>query len=197
MTITLTAQAIFNAPGFDDSAMLSKAEREIDRLRASQTPKDMYDHMLNFAVTLAAVCDWTFHLHLIALPRWNGTREQNFTNWVRQSSADAFVFIDLANEYKHANRNKPSTLAEKMMLGFNDLTENPQERKGLDVGKGWMAKVGENDWFVYPSIKFNGRTEYFYDVAARAISWWRAFDPENAEPMDLKGNVLTQENGDA
>lgn len=191
MTITLTAQQIFNAPGFDDSAMLSKAERELHRLRASQTPDDMYDHMLNFAVTLAAVCDWTFHLHLSRLPQWSGKREQDFTNWVRQSSSDAFVFIDLSNEYKHANRNKPSTLARKMMLGYNDFTANPHERERVDLGKGWMAKVGDKDWFVYPSIKFNDRTEYFYDVADRAISWWRALEPANAQPMDLNGNVPT------
>ncbi|QJE03682.1 hypothetical protein HH212_26675 (plasmid) [Massilia forsythiae] len=72
--------------------------------------------MFNFAVTLAAVSDWTFHLAVSQQPAWNGKREQHFTNWVRHSNSDASVFIDISNEYKHANRNKSSTLARKMML---------------------------------------------------------------------------------
>lgn len=189
MTTVLTAQKTFNGEGFDDREMLNKADRELVRMRASRG-MNPYDHMFNFAVTLAAVCDWTFHLHLSHLPRWNGRKEQHFTNWVRNSSADAFVFIDIANEYKHANRNTPSTLAEKMMLSYIDLGVHPQMRVAVDVSKGWIQKVGSNDWFFFPSIKFNGGTEYFYDPAERAISWWKSFTPTTAEPMDVKGNLL-------
>lgn len=189
MTTFLTAQQTFNGQGFDDGEMLRKAERELDRMRASRG-MDAYDHMFNFAVTLAAVCDWTFHLHLSHLPKWSGKKEQNFTNWVRNSSADAFVFIDISNEYKHANRKTPSTLAEKMMLSYIDLGVYPQMRGGVDVTKGWIKKMGANDWFFFPSIKFNGNTEYFYDPAQRAIAWWKSFTPTMAQPMDTNGNIL-------
>lgn len=189
MTTLLTAQDVFNGVGFDDAEMLRKAERELDRLLASG-PMAANDHMFNFAVTLAAVSDWTFHLHLKHLPRWSGRVEQNFTNWVRHHSADAFVFIDISNEYKHADRKKPSTLAEKMLMGFVDLTANPETRPQLDMSKGWVKQVGDKEWFFFPSIKFDGKTEYFYDPAERAISWWRSFDPASAEPMDVNGKVL-------
>jgi hypothetical protein len=146
--------------------------------------------MWNFAVTLAAVCDWKFHLHLSQLPRWSGKKEQHFTNWVRYNSADAFVFVDISNEYKHANRKNPSTLAEKMMLSFIDLDARPEARVTIDVRKGWIQKMGANDWFFFPSIRFNGNTEYFYDPASRAISWWKSFVPASAQPMDVNGNIL-------
>lgn len=189
MSNVLTAQDVFNGPGFDDAEMLRKAERELGRLRTSRL-MDANDHMFNCVVTLAAVCDWTFHLKLSRLPRWVGKKEQNFTYWVRKNCDDAFVFIDLSNEYKHANRNKPSTLAEKMMVSFVDLTENPQVRSQLDMKNGWVQQVGASEWFLCPSIKFNGNTEYFYGLAERAISWWRSFDPAIAEPLDANGNVL-------
>jgi len=189
MATLLTAQNVFNGQGFDDAEMLRKAERELDRLRASR-PMATNDHMFNFAVTLAAVSDWTFHLHLKHLPRWSGKVEQSFTNWVRHNSADAFVFIDISNEYKHADRKKPSTLAEKMMVSYIDLGVHPQVRAGLDMSKGWIQKVGAADWYFFPSIKFNGGIEHFYDPAERAISWWKSFVPASAVPMDVHGNIL-------
>ena len=134
----LTAQDVFNGRGWDDHALLRKAERELERLRSTHG-MDATDHMFNFAVTLAAVCDWTFHLHLSNLPRWSGKKEKNFTHWLRVNCADAFVFIDIANEYKHANRATPSTLAEKMMLSFIDLGIHPEMRSQIDLNKG---KIG-------------------------------------------------------
>lgn len=190
MTTQLTAQDVFNGPGWDDQFLLSKAERELDRLRATRFIMVATDHMFNFAVTLAAVCDWTFHLHLSRLPRWSGKKEHNFTHWLRNNCEDAFVFIDIANEYKHANRKTPSTLAEKMMLSFIDLGDHPERRSQVDLSKGWIQKMSSKDWYLYPSIKFNGKTEHFYDPAQRAIAWWRSFTPTSAVPMDANNNVL-------
>ena len=170
MATILTAQQTFNGPGLDVGEMLRKAERELDRMRSSRG-MEIYDHIFNFAVTLGAVCDWTFHLQLSNLPRWIGKKEQSFTYWVRYNSDDAFVFIDISNEYKHANRKTPSTLAQKVMLSFHDLVAHPQLRAGIDVTKGWVHKDGAVDWFMFPSIKFNGNTEHFYDPAQRAIAW--------------------------
>lgn len=190
MATLLTAQEVFNGPGWDDQELLRKAERELDRLRITRG-MGATDHMFNFAVTLAAVCDWTFHLRLSHLPKWSGKKELNFTHWLRNNCADAFVFIDIANEYKHANRNTPSTLAEKMMLSFIDLGLHPEMRSNVDLNKGWIQPMESTDWFVFPSIKFNGGTEHFYDPAQRAVDWWRSFKPTNAVPMDAKNNVLS------
>lgn len=189
MTAILTAQNTFNAPGFDDSMMLSKAERELSRLSPARG-MEPYDHMFNFAVTLAALCDWTYHVRLSKLPRWAGKKEHHFTNWVRHTNQDAFVFIDLSNEFKHANRVTPSTLAEKMMLAFIDLVKHPHLRSTCDLSKGWIQNMGGNDWYFFPSVKFNGKTENFHDPATRAIAWWKLFDPAVAQPMDVKGNIV-------
>ncbi|MDR5809295.1 hypothetical protein [Caballeronia sp. LZ019] len=182
MVTMLTAHDVFNGPGLDDAEMLHKAERELLRMRASRFA-DTHDHMFNCAVTLAAVADWTFHLKLSHLPRWSGKREQHFTNWLRRNCDDAFVFIDLSNEFKHANRNKPSTLAEKMMVDLIDLNAQPHKRSEIDPNKGWVEKFGIHELFLFPAIRFNGKTEPFYDPAERAIAWWRSFDPANAEPL--------------
>lgn len=189
MSTILTAQNVFNGEGFSDASMLSKAQRELDRLRSSRDIMSSTDHMFNFAVTMAAVCDWTFHLRLSDLPRWHGKKEQNFTNWVRKNSEDAFVFVDISNEYKHANRNKPSTLAEKMMMSYIDMAL-PNARQYVDPNKGWFQPVGTGQWFFFPAIKMNGGTEFFYGPAERALAWWKSFVPASAEPMDVSGNVL-------
>jgi hypothetical protein len=189
MATILSAQELANGPGFDVGEMLRKAGRELDRMRLSRG-METYDHMFNFAVTLAAVCDWTFHLQLSHLPRWSGKNEQNFTYWVRYNSDDAFVFVDISNEYKHADRKIPSTLAQKVMLNYYDLGAHPQLRTKIDVKKGWVHKAGAVDWFMFPAIKFNGNTEHFYDPAQRAIAWWQAFTPAMAQPMDKAGNIL-------
>lgn len=186
----LTAQDVFNGPGFDADHMLRKAERELVRLRSARGLEEPYDNMFNFAVTLAAVCDWTFHVHLSSLPRWTGKKEQHFTNWVRYNNNDAFVFIDISNEYKHANRKTPSALAEKMMLSFIDLGVHPHLRGIVDTSKGWIQNMGANDWYFFPSIKFGGSSEHFYDPAERAIAWWKSFLHSSAQPMDINGNVI-------
>ncbi len=192
MAIRLTAQQVFNGPGFDDRHMLRKAERELARMRSDRDVEKVYDHMFNFATTLAAVCDWTFHLHLSPLPSWNGKKEQDFTQWVRHNCADAFVFIDISNEFKHANRKNPSSLAQKMMFSFIDLGVHPDLRASVDLTKGWIQSMGSGDWFFFPSIRFNGETEYFYDPAERAIAWWKSFTPTQVEPMDATGKILPQ-----
>lgn len=190
MTTFLTAQNVFNGSGFDVDHLLRKADRELARLRAARGFEEPYDHMFNFAVTLAAICDWTFHVHLRSLPRWTGKKEHHFTNWVRHTSSDAFVFIDISNEYKHANRKVPSALAEKVMLSFIDLGIKPQLRGIVDMSKGWIQKVGTNDWYFCPLIKFGGRSENFYDPAERAISWWKSLSHNGIQPMDINGNVI-------
>ncbi|MGS1108166.1 hypothetical protein ACVCNH_18070 [Achromobacter anxifer] len=192
MTYNLTAQNIFNGPGFDDAEMLRKAKRELDRLKgAGAGSMNAYDHMMNFAVSLAAVSDWTFHVHLADLPRWQGKKEHNFTNWIRHHNADAFVFIDISNEYKHANRNTPSAVAEKMMLRFVQFDKEPEMRAKVDTTKGWVQTVGSGaEWFFFPSIQYGGKSDYFYNVAERAIVWWESKAYASAEPMDMKGNVL-------
>jgi len=190
MANILSAQETFNGQGFDDRHMLRKAERELQKLRTASGLEEPYDHMFNFAVTLAAVSDWTFHLHLSQLPLWNKKKESHFTNWVRKSNEDAFVFIDISNEYKHAHRTNKSTLAEKLILKYIDLGIYPQLRAGADLNKGWIQKVGASDWYCFPTIKFNGKTESFFDPAERAIAWWKAFTPAAAVPMDANGNVL-------
>ena len=154
MSTVLTAQNVFNGAGFDAAHMLRKAERELARLRTARDFMESYDHMFNFAVSLAAVCDWTFHVHLKSLPHWTGKKEHHFTNWVRHTNSDAFVFIDTSNEYKHANRKMPSALAEKMTVNFIDLGIEPQMRGVVDMSKGWIQKIGANDWYFCPSIKF-------------------------------------------
>jgi hypothetical protein len=57
MSTILTAQDVFNGPGFDADHILGKAKRELGRLRTARGFEEPYDHMFNFAVTLAAVCD--------------------------------------------------------------------------------------------------------------------------------------------
>ncbi len=185
-----TAQDVFNGPGFDGPHMLEKAERELDRLLQAANPLIAYDHMFNFVVTMAAVADWTFHLQLKPLPLWAGKQEQHFTNWVRHANDDAFVLIDLSNEYKHADRKKSSSLAQKMWMKIIWPKDNPQISNQIDNTKMlWFPTTGGGLAAIPWIDRHSGDNDFFVDIGRRAITWWKSFTPANAAPMDAGGNT--------
>lgn len=188
MTTPLTAQQVFNGEGFDAQHMLRKAERELARIRTATDLDIVYDHMFNFAVTLAAVSDWTFHLELSQIPIWAGKNEAHFTNWLRHTNSDVFVFIDLSNEFKHAHRNKPSSLAQKMML--KAVFSSDPQAAGFVFDSQKMIKMTTSNGYLIaiPWIERSAKgNDYFIDIGELAIAWWKAFIPANAIPMDKNG----------
>lgn len=190
MSSTLTtAQDVFNGPGFNGPHMLNKADRELHRLLQADDPMIAYDHMFNFVVTMAAVADWTFHLQLKPLSLWAGKKEQHFTNWVRHANDDAFVLIDLSNEYKHADRNKPSSLAQKMWMKTIWQKDDPQLSSRIDRARMLWFETTSGGIAVIPWIdRHSGDNDFFVDIGRRAIAWWKNFNPANAVPMDAAGN---------
>lgn len=190
MAKNLSAQALFSAPAFDDKYILQKAERELARLSATRDDTVAYDHMMNFSVTIASLSDWVFHIHCSDLPEWKNKDEKYFTRWVRKSSDEAYAFIEIANEYKHANRTKPNTVVEHMGFSTYNMTKHGVSFFGVDMTRGWIMSTGTRQIYIFPSVKVNGKIDSFYAVAERAIAWWKEFDPTNARPTDAKGNFV-------
>lgn len=187
----ITAQNLLNGPGFDDNFMLEKARRELNRIKASRDIWVIYDHIINFAVSIASVVDWTFHLKLKDDPKWNrkGVSAVEFAYWIRTQSDQVAAFIDISNECKHADRRHPNFVAEKVLL--SPIWEHDRQRFSADdlkymEEKGYRSPTngGQSSVLVFPNIKMNSKQRSLYDVAEEALQWWKAFDPALAVPMD-------------
>lgn len=184
----LSAQKLFNGPGFDDVYMKYKAKKELERIKHAQDLTDIYDHVMNFSVTIAAIADWTFHIKLANLPKWKN-RDINFTHWVRSKSREVGIFIDIANEFKHANRKHSNFYAESIELKWIYLSsikklETSQKIEKLKL-KGFINTSNTNEKILFiPTIRFDSNEDYLYDIADAALEWWNNVDISTAKPMN-------------
>lgn len=196
----ITAQELLNGPGFDDKHMLDKAYRELERVRSCSHTLIIYDHLINFSITVALIADWTFHLRLAGTPKWNNKTEIHFCNWIRSQSPEVATFIDISNECKHANRKHQNFLAEKVLLcPIWDTSTVPAEQLNVLEQNGFRAATRNGDnmdstVLIVPVIKYDSKQEYFYDVAEAALLWWKGLNPDNAIPMDKNLNPIITQN---
>lgn len=183
---TITAQELLNGPGFNDEHMLEKAGRELERVRRCRDPLVIYDHFINFSVTVASIADWTFHLRLAGASKWNKKTEIHFCNWIRSQSPEVAAFIDISNECKHANRKHANFVAEKVLLRpIWDTSAVPKGQMQVYEQKGFGVKLeGEKTLFLIPIIRYDSKEEYFFDVAEAALAWWKNLNPDLATPLD-------------
>ncbi|CAD6872394.1 hypothetical protein [Methylomonas fluvii] len=190
---TISAQTLLNGSGFNDEYMLEKARRELDRIKDCRHPYFIYDHFINFAIAVSSVADWTFHLHLARDPKWNNKTEIHFCNWIRSQSSEVATFIDISNECNHANRKHPNFIAEKVLISpIWDTSAFPQEQINEYTQKGFSVMLEKGTTLLLvPIIKYGSKQDYFYDVAEKALAWWKALDLTQTIPMDKNLNPLS------
>lgn len=194
----ISAQTLLNGPGFDDNFMLEKAGRELARIKASRDIYVIYDHIINFAVSVASVADWTFHLKVKQLPRWNDDKfkDVHFANWIRSQSPQVAAFMDISNECKHANRKHENFIARKVLL--SPIWERDRHQFSADQLKlfeeiGYRVRVddGQSSVLVVPNMILTSGQHSLYEVADEALQWWKGFDPALAVPMNNGLNPLS------
>ncbi len=93
--------------------------------------------------------------------------------------------FNLSNEFKHADRNSPSSLAQKMMLKVifdaNDITFDERKMISMPTSSGALIAI---PWIE----RSTAGNDYFIDVGERAIAWWDAFALAGARSLDKDGN---------
>lgn len=189
----MSAQKLLNGQGFDDEFILEKAERELKRVKTSAEPFSFYSDMINFAISIAMVADWKFQLHLSNTPGWEakeGISEVNFTHWVRSQSPEVGALIDVSNECKHANRHRPSFLAEKVLLSpiWNESEHKPEELAEFRAF-GLKFRTDKEPLLIIPFINYGKKEDYFFRAADKAINWWKTVDMAKAVPLDKVLNL--------
>lgn len=179
----ITAQEMLNGSGFDEVFMLSKAERELNRVKECKDLNMIHDHLINFSITIALCVDWIFHLKLSGTPVWRGKNEKHLANWIRTQSDQVAVFIDIANECKHANRAYSNFIAQK--IHFSVIEDISAAKAYADAGKGVYRNMnGERKVFILVTVKYNDKQNVFIDVAERALEWFKNLDIELAQPVN-------------
>ncbi|QZA82450.1 hypothetical protein [Deefgea piscis] len=184
--VTLSAHQFLSGPGFDENFMLEKAIRELGRVKSCQDALLMYDHMINFSVTIASIADWTFHLRLTDQPKWSVSKETHFSNWIRSQSPEVAAFIDISNECKHANRKCSNYSANSLDLAvIFDISLVPEQSMKMYEQKGFgrLTEEGRIMYFI-PTLTYCGNKKYFYDVAEAALIWWKNINLDHAIPLD-------------
>jgi hypothetical protein len=163
----------------------AKARRELDRAMVDGAM--FLDHAANFAVSVTHVMDWTYYLRVQANARWNGIGCDEFRKRVVAHHQGVSVFLDFANEFKHADR-KPGATKILDNLYFDSIEE---EHPGsatptlldysissfteLNVGNGKKT-------FLVPMIRSKQGAHFFRQVATETLAWWDAFDPGQVGP---------------
>jgi hypothetical protein len=66
---TISAQELLNGQ-FDEQFIIEKACRELERAQKCSDIFEMYDHIINFSISVSMIADWIFHLKLASKDVW-------------------------------------------------------------------------------------------------------------------------------
>ncbi|WP_157649468.1 hypothetical protein [Burkholderia ubonensis] len=184
MTTAISAQNVLGETLAADFVK-AKARRELDRAMADG--ERFLDHAANFAVSVTHVMDWTYYLRVQANTRWNGIGCDEFRKRVVAHHQGVSVFLDFANEFKHADR-KPGATKILDHLYFDSVEE---EHPGsatpilLDCSISSFTKLNFDSGkktFLVPMIRSKQDAHFFKQVATDTLAWWDAFDPDQVGP---------------
>lgn len=171
-----SVQKMFNG-NYNMQWLIDKAEYE---LRLSF--EDFIHHtenIANLSVTLAHLCDWALAFKPSIFAECMGM--QDIRDIARIECPKALFFVDISNEYKHADRSRSSELVKGVYEYFQIVDKNiingiedKISNKGVIINK-----TGNEDRFVLikPVIIDTENVEYlFWDCAIEVICWWRSID---------------------
>jgi hypothetical protein len=181
----ISAQELLNGKGFTHEYMLEKAYREFERLKNCREIFCLYDQIMNFSITISLLSDWSFHLLLNDQKRWKNKQENSFTQWIVSQSPEVAAFIDISNEFKHANRRCKNFFAERIESRMCELETLSEQQTLICESKGFYLSLnnGGRKMLCIPFIMYAGKKEFLYDVAESALIWWEKFDPNQAIPI--------------
>jgi len=170
---SLTAQRVFNGEGFDPHFFYQKCWRELDRAKSCTTDFDALDHIFNFAVSVAATREWIKHSNKKSLCTPNEGPIQNRSNSAIGCNEAIDVLVDLANEYKHANRRYPSKHLQRLQRNFQ-ITNHPQSADAMAPGRIFVSRLADDKFLhVHLLVNLPNKTLYFLDVAEIALECLR------------------------
>ena len=157
--------------------MLLKIRQDLDRSMLA-APQFHYS-AIDFAVGIASLIDWTFHYCAKNNPTWAAMKPKDglkaFVKYIAEQNIAVAAFTDLANEFKHADRNKPSITLAKLTIVWvrsaSDLESRPEWIENSIRGR------SSNGMVMIPFVGLSdGRFPFYKAFAMQALDWWSAFD---------------------
>lgn len=171
--MSVTVQTMFNGPGYDLQWLLSKATNEFEIAMREGAVMRFTENAANLSVSLAHMADWAFAFKPAHFTDCSSL--EMVRNVIREGCPEADFFLDIANEYKHCDRTKPSkTVAQVLVYGERHNTPpctvpvkaNRQIRQSADNGT--------TTYVFTPKIKdSSGKEHFFGECVEKAIDWWK------------------------
>lgn len=170
MTNQISVQRMFNGPGYDLEWLISKAEHELQRAMSNHV--DFAEHAANFAVSIAHAADWAFALKPA---HFSGCQSLgDVIQAVHAQCPKAALFFDVSNEFKHADRSRPSTTTAQLLVSFEAFPVGTDVSSRVD-GKRMIAQGSSGPWIFTPVIKDHAANEFlFKDCGDEAVRWWKS-----------------------
>ena len=154
-----------------------------DLTQAMSSAPNFHFGAVNFAVTVAALADWSWMLHARDHHSWQGFRGRmgldKFARYIASQNDLVHAFTDLANEYKHADRFQASRRLINIHVRWAKCEDVPtlaQCWRDNAVGR----QSGER--MCIPILTTTNGDYFFRAAAENVMGWWEAFDPLSARP---------------
>lgn len=175
-------QEMLNGSGFNPKEFLiGKAENDLNRsFNSVRNFLDFYYSLMDFSLDMKHLEDWYWHFFI--KEKFPNKHQYDFTNWIIKNSKEVSCFNDIANTFKHCDRNICNTLVEQVILipiydKDTDLSKLENEIKGKGFLFGKKINGVGSQIFCTPMIKTkSGELLYYFDVAKKAFNWWKDFD---------------------
>lgn len=167
-----SVQVMFNGPGFNLEWLVMKAEHEL-----ATTMKELtrfMENAANLSTTLAHMADWALAFKPSALAHC--TSLSDIRTHVETQCPKAALFLDIANEYKHADRRTPSEKTAKVLQyleAYPAATNLSHLQNGMHIFG--SMNDGAQVAVLTPKIRDQAGNEFlFKDCAHEAIQWWKS-----------------------
>lgn len=169
--MSISVQTMFNGPGYDLQWLLTKAERELQRAMSSHF--DFTMDAANFSVTIAHAADWAFALKPAKFSSFQ--KIGDVIQWVQSQCFQAALFFDISNEFKHADRSRPSATTAQLLLKFETVAAGFNVASRADGKRIFTSDSKGRTWIFTPVIKCQDGSEHlFKDCADEALRWWKS-----------------------
>jgi hypothetical protein len=145
--------------------------RKIDRSNQVWTLDTTYVPMARGFVSIAHAADWAFSLKPVNFSSFQSLGD--LIQLVHVQSPQTALFFDISNEFKHADRSRPSTVTAQLFLQFEVVAAGVNVASKADGKRMFAQGSSGSTWILTPVIKDHAGSEYlFKDCAAEAVRWW-------------------------
>lgn len=151
----------------------------MDLVRAMRSPNGFYEATMDLSVTLTSIGDWNYKEYKKRKEANNSTGVlvswKRFQEHIENNCVELATFSDLANEYKHADRDRTSKFIGHVSLL---MIENSSLLDGTEWESSILSKRLNSGMAFLSVVELQNCDQLPFKLfAEKAIDWWSKFDP--------------------